>query len=65
MSRCVSAFDRCSLLNTVRRANELAAPSFLNLPQYHVLTVAEDEHDYHVYVEVAKPVRVCHKTAAP
>jgi transposase len=32
---------------------------FSQLTQYDVLNVAEDEHDYHVYVEVAKPVRVC------
>jgi len=37
----------------------LSAPSFINLPQYNVLTVEEGEHDYHVYVEPAKPVMVC------
>jgi transposase len=37
----------------------LTAPSFLNLPQYRVLAVREDEHDYHVSVEAAKPVMVC------
>jgi hypothetical protein len=26
------------------------APRFINLPQYSVLSVEEDEHDYHVYV---------------
>jgi len=37
----------------------VAATSFLNLPQYRVLKVDEDEHDYHVYVETAKPLKVC------
>ncbi len=37
----------------------MSAPSFINLPQYNVLTVEEGEHDYHVYVEPAKPVMVC------
>lgn len=37
----------------------MSASSFLNLPQYRVLKVDEDEHDYHVYAEVAQPVKVC------
>jgi transposase len=37
----------------------LTAPTFLNLPQYRVLAVREDEHDYHVSVETAKPIIVC------
>jgi transposase len=37
----------------------VTAPSFLNLPQYRVLKLDEDVHDYHVYVEPTKPVEVC------
>jgi transposase len=39
----------------------MTSPSFINLSAYGVLNVGEDEHDYHVYVEIAKPVRVCHR----
>ncbi len=37
----------------------MTAPSFLNLPQYRVLKLDEDKHDYHVYVESREPVKVC------
>lgn len=37
----------------------LSKVGFLNLRDYRELNVGEDEHDYHVYVEPASPVRVC------
>ncbi|MCL2589666.1 MAG: ISL3 family transposase [Betaproteobacteria bacterium] len=33
--------------------------NILNLPDYKVLRVEEDEHDYHIYAEVTNPPAVC------